>query len=556
MDQTETVRVRTDVSRAALTARLNRALTLQSLAQALADETESNPVAFDYCQLVLPESDNQGIRIWRATRSGDAQRPVMLAAESEAGHKLFAEMLAANSPRRLGDAELHQHASAVFERDVRSVLALPLSVGGHCFGLLCFASLTPEAYTAEDQSRLAWLADYVAQAAQSALLRARLETLSEAEREIERLKSGFLNTLVRDVRLPLTSVLGLLELFESKLQAREAFDLEDRQLLNTAIENGDRMRHLLDDHLEIAQQHTRPLTLDQELVAVEQLLEEVTEPLRGEAALRGVELNIHVGARPLEMRVDRRQTRRALCHLLTAALAATPDGGAVDIDARSIIGTRASDAGRQLVVVNLTDSSQGIPAEEVPFVFDAFWQAADPRANMGRGLGLAIAKRIAAAHGGNVSVRSQLGTGTTYSLVLPAGERQSVLGQHRILIVDDVPELLLLLRKLVARMGYQVEIASGAAAALKILGETNIDLLLTDWAMPEMNGGELIATLKQTDTLRHIPTIVLTGHDTERERDEAQAVGCDRFLVKPVKRDELQRVILELLPADAAVTAK
>ncbi|HYO91296.1 MAG TPA: response regulator, partial [Pyrinomonadaceae bacterium] len=351
------------------------------------------------------------------------------------------------------------------------------------------------------------------------------------------------------------SVLGLLELFESKLQAREPFDLEDRQLLNTAIENGDRMRHLLDDHLEIAQQHTRPLALEQEQVSVEQLLEEVTEPMRGEAALRGVELNIHVGAGKLEMRVDHKQTRRALCHLLTAALASTPDGGAVNIDARSIIGTRASDEGRQFVVVNLTDSSEGIPAEEVPFVFDAFWQAADPRVNTGRGLGLAIAKRVAAAHGGNVSVRSHLGIGTTYSLVLPVGERQAVLDQHRILIVDDVPELLLLLRKLVARMGYQVEIASGAKAALKILRETNIDLLLTDWSMPEMNGGELIAALKQTDALRHIPTIVLTGHDTERERDEAQAVGCDRFLVKPVKRDELQRVILELLPADAAVAA-
>ncbi|HEX8491486.1 MAG TPA: response regulator [Pyrinomonadaceae bacterium] len=556
MDQTETVRVRADVSRAALTARINRALTLQSLVQALADEPPSNLIAFDYCQLVLPESDNQGIRIWRAARSGNAQRTALLAAESEADHKLFTEMLAASSPRLLGEAELRQHAPAGFERDVRSVLALPLNVGGHCLGLLCFASTKPEAYSAEDQSRLAWLADYVAQAAQAALLRARLETLSEAEREIERLKSGFLNTLVRDVRLPLTSVLGLLELFESKLQAREPFDLEDRQLLNTAIENGDRMRHLLDDHLEIAQQHTRPLALDQELVSVEQLLEEVTEPLRGEAALRGVELNIHVGAGKLEMRVDRRQTRRALCHLLTAALAATPDGGAVNIDARSIIGTRASDEGRQFVVVNMTDSSEGIPAEEVPFVFDAFWQAADPRANIGRGLGLAIAKRIAAAHGGNVSVRSQLGTGTTYSLVLPAGERQAVLDQHRILIVDDVPELLLLLRKLVARMGYQVEIASGASAALKILRETNIDLLLTDWSMPEMNGGELIAALKQTDALRHIPTIVLTGHDTERERDEAQAVGCDRFLVKPVKRDELQRVILELLPAETAVTAK
>jgi signal transduction histidine kinase len=557
MDQTETVTVRADVSRAALTARLNRALTTQSLAQALADERVMNLIGFDYCQLVLPESDGRGIRIWRASRPGAGEGLAALVADAGAEHKLFTELLAAGASRVLDDAELQHHAAADFERDVRSALALPLSVGGHCIGLLCFASKTPDAYTAQDQSRLAWLADYVAQAAQAALLRSRLEMLLEAEREIERLKSGFLNTLVRDIRLPLTSVLGLLELFESKLQAREPFDLEDRQLLSAALENGDRMRHLLDDHLEIAQQHERPLALNPELIAIEPLLEEVTEPFRGEAALRGVELNIHVGAGKLEMSVDRRQTRRALCHLLTAALAATPDGGAVHIDARSIIGTRASDEGRQFIVINLSDSSQGIPAEEVPFVFDAFWQAADPRAgaHVGRGLGLAIAKRIAAAHGGNVSVRSQSGTGTTYSLVLPAGERRAVSEQRRILIVDDVPELLLLLRKLVARMGYQVEIASSARGALEILGRTKIDLLLTDWAMPAMNGGELVATIKQDEALRHIPTIILTGHDTERERDEAQAVGCDRFLLKPIKRDELQRVILELLPEATTIAA-
>jgi signal transduction histidine kinase/ActR/RegA family two-component response regulator len=558
MDDAETVNtVRTDVSRSALTARLGRALTLQALAQALADKSLSNFVAFDYCQLVMLEAHSGEIRVWRALRSDSGLLASAPAANSDAEQKFFARRLAAGSSSLIKEAELRQDAGGVFERDTRSVLLLPLSTGGSCFGLLCFASFATDAYTTADEARLGWLADYVAQAAQAAQLRAKLETLSEAEREIERLKSGFLNTLVRDIRLPLTSVLGLLELFESKLQAREPFDLEDRQLLNAAIENGDRMRHLLDDHLEIAQQHERPLALNLELTGVEALLEEVTEPFRGEAALRGVELNIHVGAGKLEMRADRRQARRALCHLLTAALAATPDGGAVNIDARSIIGTRASDEGRQFIVVNMTDSSQGIPAEEVPFVFDAFWQAADPRAaaNAGRGLGLAIAKRIAAAHEGNVSVRSQRGLGTTYSLVLPVGERQAASDQRRILIVDDVPELLLLLRKLVARMGYQVEIASGAHKALGILREKKVDLLLTDWAMPEMNGGELIAALKRDERLRHIPTIILTGHDTERERDEAQSIGCDRFLVKPVKRDELQRVILELLPTEAAVVA-
>jgi CheY-like chemotaxis protein len=379
----------------------------------------------------------------------------------------------------------------------------------------------------------------------------RLDNLADAQREIERLKGSFLDTLVRDIRLPLTSVLGLLELFESKLQAREPFDMEDRQLLNSAIESGDRIRRLLDDHLEVAQQHERPLGLQLEMLSTEGLLEEVTEPLRAEAALRGVELNVRVTPPALKMRVDARQTRRALCHLLKAALAATPDGGQVRIEAQAIMGTRMGDDGRRFVVINVIDSGEGIPAEEIPFIFDAFWQAASAHASVrARGVGLAIAKRIAASHGGNVSVRSKLGAGTVYTIVLPTAQPLEAADTRRILIVEDAPELLLLLRKLVERMGYTVETASCARAALDVLAKKDVDLLLTDWAMPLMNGGELIAALKRDERLRHIPTIVLTGHDTETERSDAQAAGCNRFLVKPVKRDELQRVINELLMSE------
>jgi signal transduction histidine kinase len=127
-----------------------------------------------------------------------------------------------------------------------------------------------------------------------------------------------------------------------------------------------------------------------------------------------VELNICVANDSLRMHVDASQTRRAVCHLLSA-LAATPDGGGVNIDAQSITGARLGDAAKRLVVINVADSGAGIPAEEVPFIFDAFWQATDTR-SPGRGVGLAIARRIAASHGGNVSVRSQVGSGTVYRL--------------------------------------------------------------------------------------------------------------------------------------------
>jgi signal transduction histidine kinase/ActR/RegA family two-component response regulator len=549
--------VRIDVSRSAITSNINRARYPQSLVRALAAEDVSQLLAFDYCSLVLPESDGRGIRIWRASREPAPERVVVAADDSlDLAQTLLGRLLDDGLSRLIDEADIHNNGTREFSDDVKSALALPLSAGGKCFGLLCFASTRPRAYTKDDTERLMWLADHVAAAAQSILLRIRLDSMNEGLLEIERLKSGFVNTLVRDIRLPLTSVLGVLELFESKLQAREPFDMEDRQLLNNAIENGDRMRHLLDNHLEIARQHEQPLTLKPESAQVEQMLEEVAEPLRGEAALRGVEMNINVGVRNLSMWVDAKQTRRALCHLLAVALAATPDGGAVQIEAQTIMGSRIGDEGRRFVIISISDTSQGIPPEEVPFVFDAFWQASDNRNAGGHGVGLAIAKRIAAAHGGNVSVRSQRGRGTVYSLVLPVGPQLSQSELRRILIVDDAPELLLLLRKLVTRMGYQVEVASGAIEALEILRAKTVDLLLTDWSMPGMNGGELIAALKEEERLRLIPIIVLTGHDTESERLEAKRVGCDRFLVKPIMRDNLQRIINELLPAKEMMSAE
>lgn len=544
--------VRVGVSCARIISKLNRAQFPQSLVKALASDDVAQLLDFDYCTLVLPQSDGHGIRIWRASRVVDRERRASVEQFDAHDQKLLARLLDAGVNMLMTEDDLNDCRGQELGDEVQSALALPLSIGGKCFGLICFASVRERAYTPEDSERLMWLADHVAAVAQAIMLRVRLDSVNENVLAMERLKSGFVNTLVRDIRLPLTSVLGLLELFESKLQVRESFDFEDRQLLKSALENGARMRHLLDDHLEIARQHEQPLTLSLEDTKVEQLLEDVAEPLRGEAALRGVEMNIQVSTRNLSMRVDERQTRRALCHLLSVALEATPDGGAVEIEAQTIMGTRLGDEGRRFVIISISDSSQGIPPEEVPFVFDAFWQASDSRKTGSHGVGLAIAKRIAAAHGGNVSVRSQQGRGTIYSLVLPSAQQIAHSDMQHILIVDDAPELLLLMRKLVTRMGYQVEVASCANEALEILRAQTIDLLLTDWAMPGMNGGELIATLKEDESLREIPTIVLTGHDTESERRAAEAAGCDRFLVKPIMRDELQRVISALLPMPVA----
>ncbi|MFL6210744.1 MAG: response regulator [Pyrinomonadaceae bacterium] len=374
---------------------------------------------------------------------------------------------------------------------------------------------------------------------------------ADTTRELARLKSGFVNTLVRDIRLPLASILALLELFDSKLSAREPFDVEDRELLLSAVGQGARLRRLVDDLLEVAQQE-RPLTLTPERIDTDVLLGELVESVRGEAALRGVEIKLQVQLSTPALDVDARQVRRALEHVLACALGATRDGGTVIIEAQAITGTRRGDEGRSFVIINFTDTSDGIPAEELPFVFDTFWQPTDGRRHAGGcGVRLAIAKRVAAGHGGNVAVRSQRGVGATYSILLPAQTEHTPQVAARVLIVEDTHDLRVLLGKLVERMGYEVLTAERAAEAHELLAqEPRIDLLLTDWAMPEVSGGELIAALRRDPRWRDLPTIVLTGHDTAD--DEAAAAGCDRFLVKPVLRDELQETIAELLASKSA----
>ncbi|HEX8473330.1 MAG TPA: hybrid sensor histidine kinase/response regulator [Pyrinomonadaceae bacterium] len=531
--------------------RLKRALTPQAIAHALAVREVAQFVSFDFCCLLLSSNECEGAEdSWRAFVVARDSQDEATTKYFQPARLPFAALLTEDSePRLLSDEELLS-ANGAFGLRARSALLLPLSTEGRPFGALCFANSSDEMQTTSgDTASLLSLADAVTLAAQSALYRERLSSAAEPQRELERLKRSFVNTLVCDVRLPLTNVLGLLELFESKLQAREPFDMEDRQLLGGAIEQGDRMRRIVDDLLEITRQQEQKLTLNLEHVEADALLEEAVEPFRAEAALRGVELNVRVSTPTPEFHVDIRQTRRALCYLLSVALAATPDGGHILVEAQTITGTRAGDEGRRFVIVNLTDSGEGISPEEIPFVFDAFSPAAGAQTNVARGPGLALTKRIAAAHGGNVAVRSQLGTGTTYSILLPAKttEQHAAATTRHILVVDDAPELLLLLGKLVRRMGYQVTTAPNVARALEVMSEQKIDLLITDWAMPDANGGDLIAALKRDERWRRLPVVVLTGHDTDAERRDAGTAGCDRFLVKPIMRDELQRVINEML---------
>jgi two-component system phosphate regulon sensor histidine kinase PhoR len=407
-------RVFSRVADAALSSRLNCALGPEEVVALLGGEAR-RLIPFDNCTLILRSPGGDDLCLWQTSKHPGLETTASIESFDQR-HGWFHGEIRERAPRLLDPESLKY-----LGEDLESALMLPLSVGGKRFGLLSFASGEPDTYTSRDIMRLMWLADHVAAVTRVSQLE-RLEKTSVPDREIERLKSGFINTLVRDIRLPLSGVVSALELLHEKLQARDQFDSSDRQLLNIGLEHGDRICHLVDDLLEVARQDDRPLTLDLEIVEVTRLVELAAEPVRGEAALRGVGLDILALAATTLLAIDLKQTRRALTHLLTAALAATPDGGTVSITSSGITSTQGPHECLPFVVLNISDSGDGIPPEQVPFIFDAFWQAAESRTAAGRSVGLSIAKRIARAHGGNVAVTSQPEKGTVYSIMLPAVE--------------------------------------------------------------------------------------------------------------------------------------
>ncbi len=425
MSTLDFVRAPARLAREHVTSRIRRSQTFHAIVQAVADEAVGEHIPFDHCCLYLPADAERQAQVWRAARSAhyheDHARtldelPPRLAEVIRDGRAVF-----------LNEDELHTTTTAPFAAAdvigvrVRSALAVPLMDETNCFGALCFTSRLPHAYTTEHAAQIEWLAETVALATRATLAREHRIHLDEATIETNRFKQYFVRTLVRDVRLPLAGVLGVLKTLEGKLLAQETLTAADRHLLNAAIEHGERVCFSVDDHLEVAQDGSHKLTLEMRPVAAARLIDEAIETVRADAALHGVGIEAHVAKETPDLFIDGRQAARLLMHVLDAALAQAHEGGRIWVEAHGISGRRTEDDGRRFCRIDVTEDGAGLPIEEMPFIFDPFRPATpSPHNATNSNIGLAIARRIAVAHGGNISARSSLGVGTIYCITLPA----------------------------------------------------------------------------------------------------------------------------------------
>ena len=368
-----------------------------------------------------------------------------------------------------------------------------------------------------------------------------LRDITERAR-LEQAKSDFVATASHELRSPLTSIKGFIEL----LQSTENDNLTPRQLefIQIALQSTDRLVDLVNDLLDVARIESGQFEISPRSCDLRATVEEVAALMAPRFQEKHQRLDVQIAEPRPPALADPARVRQIITNLLTNAHLYTGEHGTIAVrlsaDARS---TR----------IAVSDSGRGMAPEDVRRVFDRFYRgSADERRSPGTGLGLPIVKSLVELHGGSIDVRSQVGVGTTFEISLPAAPGGATAGpvagapplaSRRVLIVDDEPALAALIAQQLEPLGVQsVQVHSGAAA-LERLRREHFDAMTLDVLMPGMNGFDVLEAVRADSKLRDLPVIFVSVSSTLSQLDGEWAV------TKPIDRRRLSDVLSSAIQA-------
>jgi PAS domain S-box-containing protein len=443
------------------------------------------------------------------------------------------------------------------EKGIKSLLGVPLLAGGRVVGVIHVGRRARRSFTDDDTRLLELVAFRVALAIDNARL---FEEERVARREAEaasRAKDEFLTTISHELRTPLTPVIGWIHMIRNGiLPAKEA-----EHGLAVIEKNSHALKRLINDLLDMSAILTGKMRMEELPVSLGDVVSEAIETVRPLAVAGDIELDVIFHDWQNEIvSGDRARLLQVFWNLLSNSIKFSAPGGQVKVECQA----NGSDA-----VVSVQDSGQGITPEFLPFVFDRFRQAdgSKTRAHGGLGLGLALVKSLVEAHKGKVGAESQgLGQGSRFEVRLPrkapvtaASPSESKTktlsgsGGAQLLLVEDDPDTLEMLKTTLEARGFEVKTCESAAELLECAEETTADLLISDIGMPEMDGFEMIKRLRKLEAFRHVPAIALSGYASQKDARTAMAAGFDAHVSKPVDPKELLQLVEELLQKDPAV---
>ncbi|HEU5193757.1 MAG TPA: GAF domain-containing protein [Methylomirabilota bacterium] len=454
-------------------------------------------------------------------------------------------------------AELEAFAGGVDDRRIyaalhpHSLVMVPLVARGRTLGSMTWLRTGgAPAFDADDLALAEDLAARMALGIDNARLYRRAERARVEAEDANRAKDEFLAVLSHELRTPLTAMLGWLRL----LRAGQLNADKTAQALEVVERNTRAQAQLINDLLDVSRIVAGKLQLDRYPVDLAPIMEEAVELSRGDAESKRVKIELTVDEGTGAVLGDPLRLGQIVANLVTNAVKFTPGGGLVQVSL-----TRSDDA----AVITVTDTGIGIEAALLPRIFDRFRQADSTitRRHGGLGLGLAIVRHLAELHGGTVSAESAgAGQGARFTVGLPLapaggrqGQRQAALAAAsvqadarllglRVLVVEDHHDTADLMRTVLERHGATVRVAGSLAAAVAALDGREVDVLLSDIAMPDGTGYELVRRLRAGERERgHAPiaAVAVTAFVGSDDRQRASASGFQHFASKPVEPVEL-----------------
>ena len=413
--------------------------------------------------------------------------------------------------------------------------------------------------------------------------RAELEASNQKLRELDEAKSRFFANISHELRTPLTLLIAPLESLISRTESSRP--QEERDLMSTMHGNSMRLLKLINDLLDLVRLESGRAKVHAQRVNVKDFINGLATAVSAVAQDKRIQLNAHVDSDLGIVLADPEKLERICLNLLFNALKFTAANGRVTFSA-------TKEDGR--MVIEVRDTGMGIPADQLPHIFNRFWQAdtSSQRKFQGMGIGLALVKELAETQGGNVVATSEVGKGTSMTVSLPlqvaeapsAEEEESAevseeadahmtknkdwiadlyrraemfpamtslqatlrpvetgAGRSRkpkLLIADDEPDMLRFLKGQLSETFEVLEAVDGQQAVDKA-AQFLPDIILSDMMMPEKDGLQVCRELRERTSTRSIPVVLLTARADEKTKIDCLAAGASDFLPKPFSLTEI-----------------